>query len=141
MTRRVPYLFFDNVVDVNVIYPHPTPMKRNNHCMYGETPFVSYPVYVNHVVEKVVSSTASDQAPSWGVHERLFCVPRVVGVSISVSMSFVGCCSATGGGGCCLSLSRAGWAPAAHSVRGPSHLDVAQRRFLATVAPWFRQPS
>ena len=32
-------------------------MKRNNHPVYGETPFVSYTVCINHVVEKVVSST------------------------------------------------------------------------------------
>ena len=34
-------------------------MKRNNQplLMWGETPFVSYTVCVNHVVEKEVSST------------------------------------------------------------------------------------
>ena len=34
------------------------PTKRNNQplYMYGETPFVSYTVCVNHVVEEVVSS-------------------------------------------------------------------------------------
>ena len=37
-------------------------MKRNNQPMYGETPFVSYTVCVNHVVEKVVISTALNDA-------------------------------------------------------------------------------
>ena len=32
-------------------------MKRNNQPLYGETPFVSCTVCVNHVVGKVVSST------------------------------------------------------------------------------------
>ena len=33
-------------------------MKRNNQPLYGETPFVSHTACVNHVVEKLVSSTA-----------------------------------------------------------------------------------
>ena len=45
---------------LNYIYPkpnpNPNPMKRNQP-MYSETPFVSYTVCINHVVEKVVSST------------------------------------------------------------------------------------
>ena len=32
-------------------------MKRNNQPLYGETPFVSYTVFVNHVVENVLNST------------------------------------------------------------------------------------
>ena len=35
--------------------------------MFGETPFVTYTVCVNHVVEKVVSSTAKNcNAPAVG---------------------------------------------------------------------------
>ena len=42
----------------NYMYPNPNPnrMKRNQP-MYGEPPFVSYTVCVNHVVENVLSST------------------------------------------------------------------------------------
>ena len=44
---------------LNYIYPNPNPnpMKRNNQPLYGKTPFVSYTVCVNHVAEKVCSST------------------------------------------------------------------------------------
>ena len=70
--RFLPYRFFDNMVDVlfkmvDILFklyiylnpnPNPNPMKRNNQPVYGETPCVSYTVCVNHVVEKVVSSTS-----------------------------------------------------------------------------------
>ena len=40
-----------------ILSPNPNPTKRNNQPLYGETPFVSYTVCVNHAVQKVGSST------------------------------------------------------------------------------------